>query len=147
MSMRLRMAPEDRETYGGPEWLDDDASTEALSDLDLDTLMEIEAGVKAELSMTLNRLTGTSFVNWEIPHLRGRLWLALRAAGVEVDLDDFKPAKILRTVLEVPKRGGDDADPPASEADSGTASTSTTPTPPSETSDSASTPGSPDTTE
>lgn len=145
--MRLRMAPEDRETYGGPEWLDDDATTEALNDLDLDALMDIEGEVKSELGMTLNRLTATGFINWEIPHIRGRLWLALRMAGVEVDLADFKPAKILRTALEVPKRGGGDARPPASEADSGTASTSTTSTPASETSDSGSTPGSPGTTD
>lgn len=125
--LRLSMHEADRQTYGGPEWLDDDEAIDALNDLDLDELKAIERETRSVLDLTLIRLSATSVFNWSIDHLRGRLWLALRHAGVDVKLADFTPVKILRTDMDFGSRGAD-ADPPSSGPDSSATSTSTTST-------------------
>jgi len=155
--MRLRMCDEDQQRYGGPEWLDDDVTIEWLNDLDYDALRELEKQIKAdpgiveELGKSANLLSvvGQIIEPTEVaksaPLLRARVWLALRAAGVDVALAGFTP-KIFRA--RTAGRSAD-ADPPSGGAESSPTSTqpSTTDAPASETSTSASTPGSPDATD
>jgi hypothetical protein len=145
MTMRLRMCTADQERYGGPEWLDVDAAEDGLNDLDYDALKAIEDQVMPVFGVSLLRFVGKEFKEWTVPSIRGRLWLALRNAGVDVALADFKPKALsVEMQLRAP-----DADPPSGTPASSDTSTPTleqTPTPESETSGSASTPGLPSTT-
>lgn len=134
--MLLRMSERDRETYGGPEWLDTTATEDALNDLDYDALNAIDTEIFNTIGIGLIRLLGGRLATWKLDATRVRLWLALRHAGVKIPLVDFKPRDLLNGLdLKV-----GDADPPSSEPDSSGTSTSAT-TPESATSGSASTPG------
>ncbi len=133
------MHDDDRAKYGGPEYLDTKAPVEALNDLDFDALTALDEEVFLATGTGLMRSIGM-FATWQLNALRVRLWLALRHAGVDIALADFKPAKILQVGTPI-REGAVDADPPASSPESSDISTSAT-TPESATSASASTRGS-----
>lgn len=133
------MHDDDRATYGGPEYLDTKAPVEALNDLDFDALTALDEEVFLATGTGLMRSIGL-FSTWQLNALRVRLWLALRHAGVDIALADFKPAKILQVGTPIRESVGD-VDPPVSSPESSDTSTSAT-TPGSETSGSGSTRGS-----
>lgn len=141
--MLHRMSQDDRERYGGPEWLDFATATEWLEDCDYDALDGIEQeirgllGKEVTLLSVLGQIMRSDREASSVPMLRVQLWLCLRASGVDVPLADFKPKAFH---LE-----RSDADPPSDGAEPSAISDETTP-PASETSTSASTPGSPEAT-
>lgn len=152
--MRLRMADEDREKYGGPEELDFAAVPAWLDSLGYDDLVAVEdqiiadlgpvkPGEPATLLWVLDHLVSHTRESSRIRMIRARVWLALRAAGVDVALADFRPAHLygVRVVQPagdvVPPAGASDSSPTSSPESAGEAAT----TPTSESSTDASTPG------
>lgn len=120
----LKLADEDRESYGGPEVLDTRAAILWLNDLGYDDLKAIEAEVRAEFGMVLIAYLAEEVDSGSLDAFRGRTWLALKHAGVDIKLADYKPDVFgMRTVREAP-----DADPPSGGAESSPESTSTTET-------------------
>ena len=102
MATRIRMCSEDREKYGGPEWIEFDYAQ--LADMSVELIEEFETQADmtvTEFGMQLPR--GSSKV------LRAMLWFGRRAAGCTEQFGDLKP-KIFQ--LEIENTGGD-ADPPA----------------------------------
>lgn len=95
--LRLRMCDEDREKFGGPQWLQFDA--DQLLDTPCDQLaaIETETGIVLALAVDNPNLTSARRL-W--------LWLALKHAGVQLAWADFQP-KVLRSDFT-----SGDADPP-----------------------------------
>lgn len=131
--MRLRMADEDREKYGGPEWVDFGDVPAWLDSLGYDELVAVEdqiiaglppskTGPEPTLLWILEALISFSREASAMPMVRIRLWLALRAAGVDVALADFRPARLYGMRVVQPGR---DAVPPADESDSSPTSSPT----------------------
>lgn len=152
--MRLRMADEDREKYGGPEELDFADVATWLDGLGYDDLVAVEDQVVADLGpvkpgepqptllWVLDQLLSHTRESGRIRMIRARVWLSLRAAGVDVALADFRPARLyaMRVVR------ASDAIPPADAPDSSPTSSpesadATTTTPESGSSTDGSTPG------
>lgn len=146
--MRLCMADEDRATYGGPEELDFAAVPAWLDGLGYDELVAVDDQIIAEfgddkpLLWVFYQLLTEPSTTFSIRMRRVRLWLSLRAAGVELSLADFKPAHLYAVRVVKPAR---DAVPPAAEPDSSPTfspeSDEPTTTSTSESSTDASTPG------
>lgn len=148
--MRLRMADEDREKYGGPEELDFADVPDWLDSLGYDDLVAVDDQIIAEfgkdspLLLVLYQLLTEPGAAISIRMRRTRLWLSLRAAGVELPLADFKPARLYGVKVVRPAR---DAVPPVAESDSSSISSDTpdeaepTTTPESGSSTDGSTPG------
>lgn len=152
---RQRMCQADQERYGGPEWLDLQATLEWIDDADYDTLADLEKQIQALLkpewaeTVTLlglitKLITGAPEA-LAVSSQRAKLWLMLRREGVDVTLADFKPKVFL--IEREPKPKDDDADPPSGSPESSPVLTPADQTPASETSTSGSTPGSPGTGE
>jgi hypothetical protein len=150
---RLRMTDADQERYGGPEWLDPDAITEWLNDLDYTGLVEVERQVIADLApafpdegVTLlwayAQMVRRTRAATSLPMMRLKVWLALRAEGVDVALADFTP-KVFAIASEPDDEAEEDADPPASTPESSGISIPPVDSPGSETSTSGSTPSLP----
>lgn len=153
--MRLRMAEPDQERYGGPEWLDFGDVPAWLDSLGYDDLVAVEKQVRAELEPSnpkqgeekpLLRVMYLLLTNAEealyMPMRLVRLWLSLRAAGVDVALAEFRPARMWAVRLDntvggsVPPPGASDSSPTSSPESDATTSSST-----SESFTAASTPG------
>lgn len=154
--MRLRMAEEDQQRYGGPEDLDFAAVPGWLDGLGYDDLVAVEDQIRDDLQgaklvppgeevtllWVLDQLISHTRLSSRLPLVRVRLWLSLRAAGVDLPLADFRPARLWGLKVVRPDGG---AVPPAGEPDSSPTSlpesgeTMTTST--SESSTDASTPG------
>lgn len=155
--MRLRMADEDRERYGGPEELDFAEVPAWLDSLGYDDLVAVEDQIVVALKgllpsseppvtlmWVLERILWQKRESTYVRMIRVRAWLALRAAGVDIALPDFQPGHMafgLRVVTPA-----DDAVPPASASDSSPTSSPespdvTTTTPTFESFTDASTPG------
>lgn len=88
---RIRLCDEDRERYGGPEWLDSDAAIVWLSDLDEPKLTAVEKQVKAVFGMNLLTFLTDEAFGGTMAAFRGRTWLALLHEGVDIKLADFTP--------------------------------------------------------
>jgi hypothetical protein len=137
--MLLRLHPDDRAKYGGPEWLDDGPAIDALNDLDFDALNAIDKEMLAVVGVGLMRMIGR-LSTWSLDAVRFRLWITLRHNGVSIPLAEFKPARLL-TGLDVKVQDGEAVDPPAS-TPSGSQDPNSATTPESQTSGSGSTRGS-----
>lgn len=99
--IRFRMCDEDRDAYGGPEWVTFDR--ERFKHLPGSELMAFEAA-------TGFPLTGYFDDRIDSAHgQRARLWVARRMAGLVDDWDKFDP-RILLVDMEIVKGG--DAGPP-----------------------------------
>lgn len=111
----LRLTDADRERYGGPEWLDTDAALAWLNGLPFDELDAIEKQMRPELGVVLLRFMAYEAYSDSLSAFRGRAWLALRQAGVDIALAEFKP-----DIVRIGWRPEDpaDADPPADGASS-----------------------------
>lgn len=113
---RIKLCDEDRERYGGPEWLDTDAAIVWLSDLDEPTLRGIEKQVRAEFGQVLLTFLADEVFTGSMAAFRGRAWLALLHEGVDIALADFTP-KPMKMAWEpaapdaVPPSGGADSSP------------------------------------
>jgi hypothetical protein len=152
--MRLRMADEDREKYGGPEELDFADVSTWLDGLGYDDLVAVEDQVVGDLGpakpgepqptllWVLDQLLSHTRESGRIRMIRVRVWLSLRAAGVDVALANFRPARLyaMRVVR------ASDAVPPVDASDSSPTSSpesadATTTIPESASSTGGSTPG------
>ena len=145
--MRLRMADEDRETYGGPEEVDFAEVPAWLDSLGYDDLVAVEDQITAELGAE-NPLLWVMYQLLTEPRYRAAIrnrrvwvWLALRAAGVDVPLAEFKPdhmygLRVVTTSDAVPPADGADSSPTSSPQSDDATNTST-----SESSTDGSTPG------
>lgn len=131
--MRLRMADEDREKYGGPEELDFADVPAWLDNLGYDDLVSVEDQIVVALKGLLPPSEPPPTLMWVLERillerrestyvrmLRVRAWLALRATGVDVALADFSPGH-LAFGLRVAEPTGD-AVPPADAPDSSSTS-------------------------
>lgn len=152
--MRLRMADEDREHFGGPEELDFAEVPAWLDSLGYDDLVAVEDQIIADLGphkpaetptllWVLDQLVSHTRESSRMRMIRVRVWLALRASGVDVALADFRPAHLYGVRVVQPAR---DAVPPAGASDSSPTSSpqaaeDETTTPTSESFTDASTPG------
>lgn len=118
---KLTLSEEDREKFGGPEVLDTDAALAWLNDLGYDELVAIEKQIRPELGMVLLTFMADEVLTGSLVAFRGLAWLALRHAGEEIALADFKP-----DVLQMRRvRDAADAGPPSGGAASSPASTTT----------------------
>jgi hypothetical protein len=112
MAMELRMCVEDRDTYGGPEWVL----------FDLDSLVDVPCNVLEEWE-NLTGFTITDLWSTEQRKTRGirmMLWIARRQAGMLDKWEDFNP-RVLRLDTKVPEVGDDTVPPePSSESSEGT---------------------------
>lgn len=104
---RFRLSDEDREKYGGPEWVEYQL-TKAV-ELDVDLLEQIEDATGYTILVTLpDALTRGS-----LRATRAATWLARHIAGVhEPGFTLFKPNMLAADFEWVDEPG--DADPPAS---------------------------------
>jgi hypothetical protein len=124
--MLLRMADEDRATYGGPDELDFGAVPAWLDDLGYDDLAALDdeivaaLGAESPLLWVIYQLMTDRRARATIPIRRVWVWLSLRAAGVDVALADFKPAHLFRLRVVDPPGG---AVPPGVADSSSTSST------------------------
>lgn len=100
---RMRMAPEDRERYGGPEWVSWD--WDAFRDLEVGELERIEEA----LDMSVGEFSD-EMVRRSSKGRRAALWVARRLTGVSEDYRTFTP-KIMRIEFVAPDAPAD-ADPP-----------------------------------
>lgn len=154
---RQRMCEADRQQYGGPEWIDFLGALRWIDDLDYDTLEAVERQVrdvlapefpdtKVSLVWVIQQLLEKSAPAGLVVMMRTRLWLALIAEGVQIELASFRP-KVYKADWEAPppKKKAGDADPPAGSLESSPESTpdSTADTPASDASTSQSLPSSP----
>lgn len=135
---KLKLAEADQERYGGPEVLDPAAAILWVHDLDYDGLKALEDEVEPAFGMTLIHWLVEESDRSTLVGFRGRAWLALKHAGVDVALAGFKPDVLkMRRVVDAA-----DAVPPSGGAESSPGSTSTAePGPPSQPSTEASAPG------
>lgn len=100
--MKLRLTDEDRERYGGDEWLvwesDRLTYTEAV-------LLQERFGVDVRTYTRTWLGTGTADTLW------WGLWLSLRRAGITVDADAFDPDLLGVRVERDPEPEGKDPGP------------------------------------
>jgi hypothetical protein len=117
--MRQRMADVDREKYGGPEDFDFADVPPWLDDLGYDGLVALEDEILAEQGKTLlwvlDQILSRTDEAYSLPMVRLRMWLCLRAAGVDLPLAEFKPARPYGVKVDRP---APDAVPPDGESDS-----------------------------
>ncbi len=135
--MRLRMADEDRATYGGPEELDFGDVPGWLDNLGFDPLVAVDDQVKADLGKdspllwVLYQLVSEPHAVLDMRIRRVWVWLSLRAAGVDLALADFRPAhlygvRVVRPATDVvPPAGGADSSPTSSPESNEATTTST----------------------
>lgn len=103
---RFRLSPEDRERYGGPEWVEFDMSRAV--ELPVEVLEGIEEATGYTFLVELPR----GLDRGALKAVRAGLWLARRIAGIhEPAFADFKPNMLTADVEWVDPA---DADPPAS---------------------------------
>jgi hypothetical protein len=150
--MRLRMADEDRATYGAPDELDFAAVPAWLDSLGYDDLVAVEDQLTADLGpaypgedvtllWVLDQLISHTRASSRLRMVRVRLWLALRAAGADVALADFRPAhlygvRVIRPEADAVPPDGSGSSPTSSPESAEPTTTST-----SESSTDGSTPG------
>lgn len=104
MNSSFRMCQEDRDRFGGPEWVTFDM--DALADLRAAELEEIEetTGFRLVWFYVVDRRVS-------IRGQRAALWIARRQAGLVDDWDKFDPLILQVEPRPVPSKA-DDADPP-----------------------------------
>lgn len=105
--VKFRLCEEDRETYGGPEWVE--FSVELLADQPSDFCEQIED----TLGWTVGDL-GTQLIRASTRSLRAAIWIGRRIAGCDDDWASFKP--------KVWKAEQDDGEDDVPLADTGTSS-------------------------
>lgn len=106
---RFRLSDEDREKYGGPEWVEYQL-TKAV-DLPVDVLEKIEDATGYTILVTLPDALGKG----SLRATRAAVWLARHIAGVpEPSFAEFQPSMLAADFewVDDPDPGGD-ADPPA----------------------------------
>lgn len=111
MATRFRLCDEDREKYGGPEWVTYDA--EQFDDMPLDELEKLEAQVIDRTGVSLVVMMARMFSTGTLLGKTVVLWLARQMAGeTEPPLKDFniKPRKLKMETVKPAGAG----DPPAS---------------------------------
>lgn len=107
MATRLRLCDEDREKFGGPEWVTWDENE--LDDLSHKAL----AGFETEMQTSIVYLLQVDKVARTISWTTARVWLARKMAGIKtVPFAEFdiKPRKVLEEIVAEE----DDAAPPSS---------------------------------
>ena len=103
---RFRLSEEDREKYGGPEWVEFDMARAV--ELPVEVLEDIEEATGYTFLVELPR----GLDRGALKAVRAGLWLARRIAGIhEPAFADFKPNMLTADVEWV---AAADADPPAS---------------------------------
>lgn len=104
---RFRLTPEDREKYGGPEWVE--YSLDKAVDLPVELLEEIEVATGYTILVSLPQ----ALLGGGLKAVRAALWLSRHIAGVhEPAFAEFKP-KVLAADMEwVDPEPGTDAVPP-----------------------------------
>lgn len=99
---RFRLSDEDREKYGGPEWVE--FALEKAVDLDVALLEQIEDATGYTIMMTLP----DAMAKGQMKAVRAAIWLARHIAGVhEPPFAQFQPK-----ILNADCRWVDDVDPP-----------------------------------
>lgn len=99
-----RMCDEDRDRFGGPEWLKFDV--DALYNAPASELEEYEKVLGCSLFRLLTELESFSARS-----TRGALWIALKGAGVDVDYATFDPKPLRANRRSEPEpEGNPDAD-------------------------------------
>jgi hypothetical protein len=110
MKVRFQQTTEDRERYGGDEWIHID--TNQLPSLGYDRLAELERDMKHYDDTSLARILSVEWSTTSMLGMRGVLWLARQTSGLDKPAwNDYKP-DVLGTYFVI-DRGGDQADPPA----------------------------------
>lgn len=109
MIFEFRLSDEDRERWGGPEWVPLDV--DSLASLGFDKLWTLERPMKRSDGLTLSLLLSEEWPSFSMMGVRGMNWIARQLAGeYKPDWDDFKLDVINSTFRTVK---ADDADPPA----------------------------------
>ena len=117
------MSIEDREKYGGDEWVVFDSSQ--LADLGYDQQAELEKPLRRD-DTSIARIVGLEFPENSALGFRGMVWLARQLSGLDKPAwADFKPNPFGRGV-SFKIDTGDDADP-LPDGSSGTPSEPTAP--------------------
>ncbi len=102
---RIRMCDEDRERYGGPEWVEvnvNDLGDERTGDLEaIEDHCDLMAGEFAD-----------KFARGSLKATRAMIWLGRRKAGCRDDFKTFRP-RVLMARIEPLESERADADPPA----------------------------------
>ena len=100
---RFRLSEEDREKYGGPEWVE--YTLNKAVDLEVDRLEQIEDATGYTILVTLPEALGRG----SLKATRAAIWLARHIHGVhEPGFAEFKP-----NLLAADFEWVDDVDPPA----------------------------------
>lgn len=112
MAVLLRLCDEDREKYGGPEWIRFDETV--LDRLPFSKLHELETGLNITFSWLFNIDKRAGMLRWKV----AQVWLARKLADIETpDLPEFDVMPMLiETKPDEPTAAieGGDADPPDS---------------------------------
>lgn len=117
MATQFALCPEDRERYGGPEWVTYDK--EALDDLSMEDLFAIEAQCREVHGVTLAFLLSAELLGGSLRGKQMMVWLCRQVAArtdpalkelAEPPLSEFvvKPRRI-----QMRAKPGGDVDPPA----------------------------------
>lgn len=111
MATSFRLCDEDRERWGGPEWVTFDEND--LDDCDSVILSEYEASMGVQFAALYLYDVPRNTIRWQA----AQVWLARRLAGVDTpDLVDFRIK--IRKVERKDVPAGDDAVPPDSSSPS-----------------------------
>lgn len=111
MAVLLRLCDEDRQKYGGPEWVRFDEK--ALDRLPFSKLHELEVGLNITFNWLFNIDKRANMLRWKV----AQVWLARKLADIETpDLPEFD---VMPMLIEVkPDDGAEievgDAVPPGS---------------------------------
>ena len=115
--IRFRLAEDDRQRYGGDEWLP--LRVEMFAELRLSELRRIEQVVEAQLGMKLFELLRGTVPLREMEPLAVVIWLALRLNKPDaVGFEEFDPKLTAAEwqLIDPPARGGGAVPPPKSSA-------------------------------
>lgn len=117
MHYKLSLHEQDRDRYGGPEWLEFNDAT--IDDAPADELERLESELLPH-GVSLVQALAEWRHNLSARSVRVVLWLALRQSGVTVAYDEFTPKVMVARMRNLdivadPRipAGAGDADPPA----------------------------------
>ena len=109
MKVSFRLSDDDRERYGGDEWVSLD--TDGLADLGYDRLNALEKDIRREEDTSIPRILAIEWPRTTMLGYRALSWIARQAAGLDKpDWKGYKP-DIINATFRI-DRGGDGGDPP-----------------------------------
>lgn len=83
MATQFALCPEDREKYGGPEWVTYDK--DALDDMPIDVLDPVERQIFDLYKVSIGELIFSEFGKGTVRGIRSMVWLARQVAGITTD--------------------------------------------------------------